>query len=280
VAPALKEVTRVDPRAPQKQPELKRQVFTTSRELEYFSEAELVTQTGYDPEDWWPAVVVKETVDNGLDSCEQAGIAPDVGIRFTGSELTVADNGPGIAPEVVERILDFSSRTSDKAAYVSPTRGAQGNALKTVLAIPYVLNEGSPATVIIESRGLRHAITVSTDHLARRPQIEHRREEIVKTEGTTIRMQRDSASSESPEADPDFLRNFLFGYSLFNPHATFTLCQDGAEHRFPATTQGWRKWLPSDPTSAHWYSLEHFEDLLASYVATERIGARPRDRRN
>jgi len=40
--------------------ELKRQVFTTSRELEYFSEAELTTQTGYGKEDWWPGVVVKE----------------------------------------------------------------------------------------------------------------------------------------------------------------------------------------------------------------------------
>src|SRR5437899_7319699 len=44
-------------------------------------------------------------------------------------------------------------RSSDKAAYVSPTRGAQGNALKTVLAIPYVLNSDQATTVSIEAQG-------------------------------------------------------------------------------------------------------------------------------
>jgi hypothetical protein len=32
--------------------DLHRQIFTTSRELEYFSKAELVIQTGYSKEDW------------------------------------------------------------------------------------------------------------------------------------------------------------------------------------------------------------------------------------
>src|ERR1700730_7012509 len=100
-----------------KQPELKREVFTTSRELEYFSEAELVTQTGYDPEDWWPGVLVKELVDNSLDACEQAGVVPEISVRFSANELVVVDNGPGLPADVLTRILDFSSRTSDKAAY-------------------------------------------------------------------------------------------------------------------------------------------------------------------
>jgi hypothetical protein len=184
--------------------------------------------------------------------------------------------------------LDFSTRTSDKAAYVSPTRGAQGNALKTVLAIPYVLNGGrSPTTVRFDARGLRHSITVSTDHVLRRPQIEHLKEEIVKTEGTTIHVRLDSASSQGLEPDPGFLQRLLFDYSLFNPHASFTLYQEGMEEGFlapgstlrshwEATTPGWRKWLPSDPTSAHWYTPEQLENLIAAYVSAERHGARAR----
>ena len=43
---------------------LVRQTFSISRELEYFSEAELTTQTGYGKEDWWPGVIAKELVDN------------------------------------------------------------------------------------------------------------------------------------------------------------------------------------------------------------------------
>ena len=76
-----------------------------------------------------------------------------------GSPWTTA----GISPEVVERVLNFFTRTSDKANYVRPTRGAQGNALKTVLAIPYVPNGDLPITVTIEAQGLRHVITVATD---------------------------------------------------------------------------------------------------------------------
>jgi hypothetical protein len=110
---------------------LKRQTFSTSRELEYFSESELTTQTGYGKEEWWPRLVAKELVDNSLDGCEQAGTPPFIAVDFQGNSLTVTDNGPGLPPDVLERILDFSSRTSDKAAYVSPTRGAQGNAFKT-----------------------------------------------------------------------------------------------------------------------------------------------------
>jgi hypothetical protein len=38
----------------------------------------------------------------------------------------VADTGSGIAPETITKILDYTVRASDKEAYVSPTRGAQG----------------------------------------------------------------------------------------------------------------------------------------------------------
>ena len=173
--------------------ELQRQVFTTSRELEYFSESELTTQTGYQKEQWWPSVVVKELLDNSLDACEQAGVAPVISVDFRSQSIVVSDSGPGIASEVVHKILDFSTRTSDKQAYVSPTRGAQGNALKTLLAIPYVLSGGMTGTIEMESQGLRHIVSVSTDHIARRPRIEHETEEIVRTDGTSILLKLDLA---------------------------------------------------------------------------------------
>ena len=216
-------------------------------------------------------------VDNSLDSCELAGIAPEITICVAGDELTVTDNGSGLPADVIGRILDFSTRTSDKAAYVSPTRDAQGNALKTVLAIPYVLNGGTaPATVVIESLGVRHVVTVSTDHLARRPKIERRTISIVKTLGTSIRLALDSACCEGHREDPRFLQKLVAGYALFNPHSTFRLRQDGEEQSWAATTADWRKWTPADPTSAHWYNQERIENLIASYVAAEGDGARPR----
>jgi len=110
-------------------PTLQRTIFETSRLLDFASEKELTAQTGHDPEDW-PLVVLKELVDNALDGCEEAGIAPEVSIVVDDQGITIGDNCPGIPAEAVRGILDFSIRVSSRGAYVSPTRGAQGNALR------------------------------------------------------------------------------------------------------------------------------------------------------
>ncbi|HID06905.1 MAG TPA: hypothetical protein EYP10_07125 [Armatimonadetes bacterium] len=134
---------------------LERITAEISRAAEYFSVRELQAQTGR-PVSEFASVVLKELVDNALDAAEVTGVAPVVGIDVTEEggvyRIAVQDNGPGIAPEVVRRILDFSVRVSDKSIYRSPTRGAQGNALKTVVGIPFAL--GTDLPVLIESRGV------------------------------------------------------------------------------------------------------------------------------
>ena len=87
---------------------------------------------------------------NALDACERAGVAPEITLRVSPCEIAITDTGPDIPPEVVKRILDYATRTSDKLAYVSPTRGAQGNAWKTLLAIPYVLDGELALPVVVE----------------------------------------------------------------------------------------------------------------------------------
>jgi hypothetical protein len=148
-------------------PRLSRQVFTTSRLLEFCSQKELVLQTGH-PVEQWPLVVLKELIDNALDACEEADIAPVIKITVKDGSITVADNGPGIAPETVISLLDFSVRVSSREAYASPTRGAQGNALKTLIAMPFAL-DGSIGITTIEARGIRHTITFSVDGLRQTP---------------------------------------------------------------------------------------------------------------
>src|SRR5262245_4768224 len=56
-------------------PKLNRTTFRTSREMDFFSQKELVTQTGNEVGEW-PHVAVKELMDNSLDACEDAGITP------------------------------------------------------------------------------------------------------------------------------------------------------------------------------------------------------------
>src|SRR5215207_2722454 len=141
---------------------LERTTFETSRAAEYFDARELQSMTGQ-PQHGFASVALKELVDNALDACETAGLEPEISVRVNEDteenriHITVMDNGPGIPPKVVDKVLDYSVRVSDKAAYRSPTRGAQGNALKTVVGIPYALGcKDDP--VVIWGGGVRHEI--------------------------------------------------------------------------------------------------------------------------
>jgi signal transduction histidine kinase len=84
----------------------------------------------------------------------------------------VRDPGAGIAPDVVARIFDYERQTSSREAYVEPTRGAQGNALQTILAMPYVLS-GQRGEMTVESRGVRHDLVFIVDRVTLNPTIEH-----------------------------------------------------------------------------------------------------------
>ena len=52
---------------------LVRKTFVTSRAMDFFSEKELVTQTGHSVDEW-PLVFLKETIDNALDACEETNV--------------------------------------------------------------------------------------------------------------------------------------------------------------------------------------------------------------
>ena len=125
------------------------ETFRTSRLLDFSSQRELTAQIGHEP-GLWPAVIVKEVCDNGIDAAEQAGVAPRLRVSVTERMIEVIDNGPGIDGAVIDDILDFNVRVSSREAYVGPWRGAQGNALKTILVMPFAL-DGKAGLVEIRS---------------------------------------------------------------------------------------------------------------------------------
>ena len=114
---------------------LRRTTFATNRVLEFFSEKELNMQLGHSRAAW-PLAILKELIDNGLDAAESTEVAPEITVTLTPDAFSVDDNGPGLPPETLARSLDYLVRVSDKAHYVSPTRGQLGNALKCVWAAP------------------------------------------------------------------------------------------------------------------------------------------------
>jgi hypothetical protein len=146
--------------------------FTLSRLMEFCTQRELVNQTGHDCHEW-PLVVLKELVDNALDACEEAEIPPVVSIAVDGDTIVIKDNGPGLPAKTIDGVLDYSIRVSSREAYVSPTRGAQGNALKTILPMAYVLGRGEDACgkTLVEARGIAHRIEFSVDHIRQEPKI-------------------------------------------------------------------------------------------------------------
>ena len=156
---------------PKPQQTLQRVTFKTSRLAEFCGRRELVAQTGHAVEDW-PLVILKELVDNALDAAEEAEIAPEIDIMVSTEtgEIVITDNGSGLPPETMEGILDYTSRVSSREAYVSPTRGAQGNALKTIVAMPFAL-DGSRGITVIEAYGLAHRIIFEMDPVRREPKV-------------------------------------------------------------------------------------------------------------
>jgi DNA topoisomerase VI subunit B len=263
--------------------QLNRITAAISRAAEYFSAKELQAQTGQ-PATRFAAVVMKELADNALDAAEAAGKAPEVDID-TAEEggvyrITVADNGPGIASETVQRILDFNVRVSDKSIYRSPTRGAQGNALKTLLGIPFAL--GCKLPVVIESQGVKHVISAGTDP-AGNVRVTHREEPSTMTAGTKFVV-------PMPARDQEFCPEWWAeAFAVFNPHASVKIrvseknrsgnlaCSIGlpekAEFLPTAVFPGeWRKFLPTDLTSPWWYTEEALARLVFAHIAAVREG--------
>ena len=280
--------TRTNGRRTQPKATLNRTTLRTSRLLDFCSGKELIAQTGHEPRDW-PLVVLKELVDNALDACEEAEVAPEIKITANDDGITISDNGPGLPASTIDSVLDFSIRVSSREAYVAPDRGAQGNALKTILAMPFVV-DGEQGTVLIETGAVRHEITMRVDPIRQQPVIDHKQKKKAggPRRGTSVTVCMSLSACLQPGQDDEFLQNdededdesaclqdglkrrFLqiaSGFTWLNPHLTLTMDWFGERTITKATDPEWKKWRPSDPTSPHWYGPEHLGRLITGYIA-------------
>jgi hypothetical protein len=247
---------------------LARETFKTSRLLDFCSERELTKQIGHGA-DQWPLVILKELVDNAIDAAEEAGIAPAIQVEVTDGAITITDNGPGIPAETVSGVLDFSVRVSSREAYVSPTRGAQGNALKTIVAMAFAL-DGARGETVVESRGTKHEITFKVDHIRHEPKIDRVCSNSDVKTGTRITVRWPvCACSKLDEAKPHFLQ-MADDFGWLNPHLSISATWNGDRHvDFGASNPSWEKWQPHHPTSAHWYDLARVRRLMGAYIGRD-----------
>jgi DNA topoisomerase VI subunit B len=252
--------------------------------MDFFSEKELVTQTGHEISDW-SLVFAKEVIDNSLDACDEADIAPVIEVTADASGITVKDNGPGLPENTLGAAMDFTIRASNREAYVAPDRGAQGNALKTILPMPVVVDP-EHGRLIVQAHGKQHIITCGADPISQQAVI-HDDTTVLSTVGTSVRIEWSPEECDGvpmwpfrglePTAascwGPSFSDRFhaiVEGFAIFNPHATFRLNWFGQELKWEATDPVWQKWKPDKPTSAHWYELPHLERLIGAYITHDR----------
>jgi DNA topoisomerase VI subunit B len=263
-------------------PKLERTTFRTSREMDFFSEKELTTQTGH-PRGEWAQVIAKELIDNALDASEESDMPPRIEIFADISGITVRDNGPGIPDNTLAGTLDFSCRASNREMYVAPDRGAQGNALKTLLGMPCVIDDEC-GRLIVEANGTRHEIVCRADPISQRAVVHDEKTKIPKRGGTTVRVEwgprTDAGETLWPfgwddwdnvdSYDAQQFRELVTGYPIFNPHAEITLDWFGERTTWEPTDTTWTKWKPCHPTNPHWYERRHLERLIGAYITYDR----------
>jgi hypothetical protein len=268
-------VAKPEPAAPKSkakpEPKLTRAAFSVSRLMEFCSERELQNQTGHSTHEWL-LVVGKELLDNALDACEEAEIAPEIAVTVEPDRIIVQDNAGGIEATTIASILDYTTRVSSREAYVSPTRGAQGNALKTILAMSYVLQGASGDAVgvtTIEAQRVAHRIEFRADHINNQPKIIHTTAPSLISVGTRLTIHWPKPGRYLGE---DYRFQFLVSaYVWFNPHLTIRGTWFGEQFlNVTATNLDWKKWRPRDPTSPHWYNEPRLQRYLAAHVARDR----------
>lgn len=195
---------------------MKREMGEISRSSEFFSVDELEKQTGQ-PKENFVSVVVKELLDNAIDATEPDSSSPEVSFDLDMDEntvrISVSDNGPGIKSKTINRIKNFDVRVTDKLNYKSPSRGQQGNALKTVLGMPYAL--GSKEAVVITARGVKHTIYAHPDSLGEVIP-DHEKQKVANTKGTTVAL----TLPRNPAARSFDPKWWARAYALSNPHVS------------------------------------------------------------
>jgi DNA topoisomerase VI subunit B len=264
---------------------LQRETFSTSRLLEFFTEKELSMQIGFS-RPGWAIALLRELIDNALDACERAGVAPDIEVCIDQDTVSVRDNGPGLPASTLRDSLDYSIRVSDKSYYVSPTRGQLGNALKCLWAAPYVIT-GERGTVEVNANGRAYVVDVQLDRIAQVPQIHlSETDSLLVKNGTFIKFGWPEIACYLKNYNYGYFyfdaENLLNSYSSFNPHATFRLndISNDGNKIWRGGADDFQRWLPNEPTSPHWYDLGRFVSLIGAYLTKERSGGQVRSVRD
>jgi len=254
------------------------------REFDYLQLHWLEKTTGR-PSHEWDLYIIKELLDNALDADERwtrersgtVELTVDLYYRHIevldihSLDIAVFNRAP-FPTDLLSAIFDLTAYTSDKSHYNYPSRGQQGNALKTLLGIPYALRHFSYGDyayirkpLVIETANQVYIISLEIDEARQQACLSPMQPTPLNPprDDTCVRVGIDRFVQERPRTLAD-LHVWAQRFALFNPHATFHWhVRIGDQHAtwdFPAdpTWSG----LFDDTAPVHWYEYTQLRELL------------------
>lgn len=259
--------------------------YSFNREFDFVRLEGLGLVTGRPPHEW-DIYIIKELLDNALDAdddlwrSEGKPPAVDVEIEYVrvpehgSSQLHVrVTNQAQFPTSHINDIFDPQWYTSRKAFVKGLTRGALGNALKTVLGIPYSLRDRSvgdwrpdlkPMVIQCGSTQYRPQFIVDSITQTIRTEIEREEKPSEHVDGTRIAVGMDHFQQEVPRTLNE-IKNLAERYRLCNPQVGFTwvveIDQEAWRNEFPRAKAWNNKFLGRAPVQ--WYARGAFKDLLS-----------------
>ena len=184
---------------------------------------------------------VKEAVDNSLDACEEARIAPDIRVEIKKVKnkdniytMIVEDNGPGIVkaqvPNVFGRLLYGS-----KFHRLRQSRGQQGIGISAA-GMYGQLTTGNPVRVRsrTSSRAQAHKFDVRIDSAKNKPESKETDIDWDKKHGTEVAIDMEGEYRRGQRSCEEFLKLC----AVANPHVQFTFVDpDGNQTVYERATK-------------------------------------------
>jgi len=260
------------------------QYTTRHREFDYLELHWLEKTTGR-PSHEWDLYIIKELLDNALDADEHWAREHDGTVELTvdlhyrhldvldihSLDIAVFNRAP-FPTDLLAAIFDLTAYTSDKSHYNYPSRGQQGNALKTLLGIPYALRHefygdytNIKKPLVIATGDQEYVISLDIDEARQQVRLAPIQPSPLNLprDGTCVRVGIDRFVQERPRTLTD-LPASAQRFALFNPHATFhwrvRLGDREAVWDFPADPT-WNG-LFDDAAPVHWYEYTQLRELL------------------
>ncbi|MDD9872245.1 MAG: DNA topoisomerase VI subunit B [Deltaproteobacteria bacterium] len=178
---------------------------------------------------------VKEGVDNALDACEEAGIAPDVRVEILQKSesrfrVAIQDNGPGIVKSQVPKIFGRLLYGS-KFHRLRQSRGQQGIGISAA-GMFGLLTTGKPVKIVTRTgRGKpAQCFELVIDTRSNEPKV--RRDEIVKWDpphGTRVEIELEGSYRGGQHSVDAYIRQI----ALANPHAQIDYLPPAPQSKAP-----------------------------------------------